>query len=243
VAALAVGVAVGYVLPRADHETDSLKARLQKSEEDLAAAKKDLASATSRARKPFDASKVGRPRRLREEKPDADDSATTNAVVEVAESDAPTPPPGGGERPSPEKMREHFNMMASFMRARTETARKKVIDDLGLDELSTATFDNALANMNAKLKDSVQTAVDLLADEEKISPELTMRLMGDLVATMAEGYDAVGACVPEDRRGEVSQLQLVEFVQPEVVEPFLSVQDKLRFGPGMFGPGMGGRPR
>lgn len=240
-AALAVGVAVGYVLPHANGEAESLKARLEKSEEDLAAAKKDLASAKARAKKPFDASKIGRPG-LHMEKPKAAE-VPTNAVAEKAETDAPQPPPPPGEPPSPEKVREQFNLMASFMRARTETVRKKVIEDLGLDESSTAIFDNALADMNTKLKDSVQMAVDLLADEENITPELTLRLIGDLTATMAESYDAVGACIPEDRRGEVSQLHLVEFVQPEVVEPFLSVQDKLRFGPGMGGPGMGGPGR
>jgi len=239
-AALIVGVAVGYVLPHANEEAESLKARLEKSEEDLAAAKKDLASAQARVKKPFDASKVGRPG-LHMEKPKAA-AAPTNAVAEKVEADAPQPPPPG-EPPSPEKVREQFNMMASFMRARTETVRKKVIEDLGLDENSTAVFDNALADMNARLKDSVQTAVDLLADEDNITPELTLRLIGDLTATMAESYDAVGACIPEERRGEVSQLHLVEFVQPEVVEPFLSVQDKLRFGPGMGGPGMGGPGR
>lgn len=215
------GAAGEEAAPKAD-ETEI--ARLKG---ELAAAKKDLAEA--KKKKAFDASKVGRPGLKLDKKPKARKSAAENREVAVKAELESAAEMDEESAQDPEKARRDFEQAAEFMRARTELARKKVIKDLALDEAGTAVFDSAIADMNARLKDSVLTAVELLADEEKISPELTLRLIGDMTATLAEGYDAVGACVGEERRGEISQLQLVEFVQPDVMEPFLSVQDKLVF--------------
>ena len=180
-------------------------------------------------KKAFDASKVGRPGLKLDKKSKARKSAAENREVAVKVEQESAAEMDEESAEDPEKARRDFEQAAEFMRARTELARKKVIKDLALDEAGTAVFDSAIADMNARLKDSVLTAVELLADEEKISPELTLRLIGDMTATLAEGYDAVGACVGAARRGELSQLQLVEFVQPDVMEPFLTVQDKLVF--------------
>ena len=215
------GAAGEEAAPKAD-ETEI--ARLKG---ELAAAKKDLAEA--KKKKAFDASKVGRPGLKLDKKSKARKSAAENREVAVKAELESAAEMDEESAQDPEKARRDFEQAAEFMRARTELARKKVIKDLALDEAGTAVFDSAIADMNARLKDSVLTAVELLADEEKISPELTLRLIGDMTATLAEGYDAVGACVGEERRGEISQLQLVEFVQPDVMEPFLTVQDKLVF--------------
>ena len=218
------GAAGEEAAPKAD------EAEIARLKGELAAAKKDLAEA--KKKKSFDASKVGRPGLKLDKKSKARKSAAENREVAVKveqESAEPAAEMDEESAEDPEKARRDFERAAEFMRARTELARKKVIKDLALDEAGTAVFDSAIADMNARLKDSVLTAVELLADEEKISPELTFRLIGDMTATLAEGYDAVGACVGEERRGEISQLQLVEFVQPDVMEPFLTVQDKLVF--------------
>ena len=76
-------------------------------------------------------------------------------------------------------------------------------------------------------------------NEAKDSVILTFTaLMGDLCTTLAESYDEIGQCVGEDRRGEISSLELHNFVDPSVAEPLISVQGKL----GGLGMGPGGRP-
>ena len=60
-----------------------------------------------------------------------------------------------------------------------------------------------------------------------MTPELGLRMMGDATTIMAETYEKIGACVPADRRGEVSEMQVFEFIDPGVAEPLISVQDKL----------------
>ena len=52
--------------------------------------------------------------------------------------------------------------------------------------------------------------------EKRLSPE-------DLKAR----YDAIGACAGDGKRDEVSNLNLADFIDPSVAEPFVAVQDKL----------------
>jgi activator of 2-hydroxyglutaryl-CoA dehydratase len=68
---------------------------------------------------------------------------------------------------------------------------------------------------------------DEIAAAKTMTPELGVRLMGDLSTSLAETYDAIGACVGEELRGQVSDLQLVDFVDPSVAEPLIAVQDKI----------------
>ena len=50
---------------------------------------------------------------------------------------------------------------------------------------------------------------------------------GVVSAALAETYDAIGKCADESRRDEVSKLNLADFIDPSVAEPFVAVQDKL----------------
>jgi hypothetical protein len=81
--------------------------------------------------------------------------------------------------------------------------------------------------MNAKLRESMQIVADRVASAEAMTPELGIRLMGDISTSLAEAYDAIGTCVDDDHRGEVSRLQLTDFIDPSVGEPLIAVQDKL----------------
>jgi hypothetical protein len=67
----------------------------------------------------------------------------------------------------------------------------------------------------------------LLSRQEKMTPELGLRLMGDATTIMAETYEKIGACVPAERRAEVSEMQVFDFIDPGVAEPLIAVQDKL----------------
>jgi hypothetical protein len=81
--------------------------------------------------------------------------------------------------------------------------------------------------MNAKLRESVQIVADRVASSESLTPELGIRLMGDVATSLAEAYDTIGTCVDEGHRDEVSRLELISFIDPSVGEPLIAVQDKL----------------
>ena len=186
-----------------------------------------------------DTAKSPRPRRPMRERP-----AATNEVASAAKPEDKAPEQTEDRRPrrqemSPEDLRARIDEAADLWRARVEIARAQTIEKLGLDDAGVEKFNAALDNMNVKLRDSIQIIATKLAEEENMTPELGVRLMGDLCTTLAESYDEIGQCVGDDRRGEISGLELHNFVDPSVAEPLISVQGKL----GGFGmPGPGGRP-
>lgn len=112
-------------------------------------------------------------------------------------------------------------------RTRVEVARAQWKDKLKLSSEKEQTFDAALQEMNERLYDSIAAVADLVAGSETMSPELGLRLVGETTAIMAETYDKIGACVPQEMRTDVSSMQMVDFVDPGVAEPLIGVQGKL----------------
>ena len=174
------------------------------------------------------------PRRPRRQ---TDVNAATNAAEPAAavamDVDAlPTNAPAArGNRPerrlSPEDLKARIDEAADLWRTRVEIAKTSAVAKLGLDAAGVAAFDEAIASMNDRLRESVQIVVDQIASSEEMTPELGVRLMGDVSASLAEAYDAIGACAEEGKRGDVSKLNIADFIDPSVAEPFVSVQDKL----------------
>ncbi len=175
-----------------------------------------------------------RPRRLRPRaKPAA--VASTNAEESAsgsAESVAATPAPvkKPERRLAPEDLRARIDEASELWRTRIEIARASAVEKLGLDDAGVAAFDEAVASMNERLRDSLQIVADQIASAEEMTPELGIRLMGDVSTSLAEAYDAIGVCAGEGKRADVSKLNMADFIDPSVAEPFVSVQDKLEPG-------------
>jgi hypothetical protein len=156
----------------------------------------------------------------------AADANVTTASVEKTAMRA-----SGPERAphlDPEDLRARIEEAAELWRTRSELVRANAVKKLGLDAQGAARFDEALARMNDELRASIQTIADALAEAGELTPALGVRLMGDLSATVADTYDQIGACVEASQRGEVSNLELVELVDPAVAEPLIAVQGKLQ---------------
>ena len=170
-----------------------------------------------------------RPRRVKDTEPATNTTAVaeiadeqpkgTNAPVEVA---APR-----RKRVAPEDLRARIDEAAELWRTRIEIARASAIEKLGLDDKGAEAFNDAIEDMNAKLRESIQIVADRVASSEAMTQELGVRLMGDIATTLAETYDSLATCVDEDHRGEVSRLELTNFIDPSVGEPLIAVQDKL----------------
>ena len=170
-----------------------------------------------------------RPRRVKDTAP------ATNTTAAAATSDEqPTGTNATAEataprrkRVAPEDLRARIDEAAELWRTRIEIARASAIDKLGLDDKGAESFNDAIEDMNAKLRESIQIVADRVASSESLTHELGVRLMGDIATSLAEAYDAIGTCVDEDHRGEVSRLELTNFIDPSVGEPLIAVQDKL----------------
>ena len=155
----------------------------------------------------------------------------TNAV---AAAEAPK------KRRMPDDLAARIDEAQEMWATRVDVARAQWKAKLKLSGEAEKAFDDALQDMNEKLYASVSALAERLASDEKMTPELGFRLMGDTSAILAETYDKIGAQLPQDQRAEVSEMQMIDFIDPAVAEPLVKVQDKLE-GFSMRAPGEEGR--
>ena len=161
-------------------------------------------------------------------------SAETNGDDAVV---AEIPDPKNPDAPKSRIMRSHFSRedlearieeAADLWNTRVELAKTQWKGKLGIgDGKDAEAFDSAVATMNESLHDTMEALAEEIEKAGKVSPELGLRMMGDLSRNLADAYDAIGALVPADRRSEVSEMPVHEFIDPMVAEPLISVQDKL----------------
>ena len=145
-------------------------------------------------------------------------SEGTNAV---AAAEAPK------KRRMPDDLAARIDEAQEMWATRVDVARAQWKAKLKLSGAAEKAFDDALQEMNEKLYKSVQALAEQIAAAEKMTPELSFRIMGDTSAILAETYDKIGEIVPQGRRAEVSEMQMIDFIDPAVAEPLIGVQDKL----------------
>lgn len=143
----------------------------------------------------------------------------TNATVK-AEAKKP-------KRLSPEDLRARIEEAQDLWATRVEIARTQWKNKLKMSDEASARFDAAMDEMNLKLLETAQAMADQLAQQDKMTPELGLRLMGDAATVMAETYEKVGTCVSPEQRADVSEIPLTDFIDPGVAEPLIAVQGKL----------------
>lgn len=151
------------------------------------------------------------------------DSAENPAQPAAASIEREKTPP----RRSMEDLGVRIEEAQELWRTRVEIARSQWKSKLKLSGESERAFDTALQEMNERLYDSIATVAEIIEGKETMSPELGLRLVGETTSIMAETYDKIGACVPQDMRSEVSAIQMVDFVDPGVAEPLVGVQGKI----------------
>ena len=215
------GGLVGYYGP-----AEELRSREVREQEAKAKPKNAFGSFTELVNIPEVAK---RPRRVKDTEPATNTTAVAatsdeqpNGTNATAEATAPR-----RKRVAPEDLRARIDEAAELWRTRIEIARASAIEKLGLDDKGAEAFNDAIEDMNAKLRESIQIVADRVASSEAMTQELGVRLMGDLATSLAETYDSLATCVDEDHRGEVSRLELINFIDPSVGEPLIAVQDKL----------------
>ena len=142
------------------------------------------------------------------------------------EAVAKTPPPRP-ERLSPEDLRARIEEAQDLWRTRVELAVTQWKEKLSIEGAASEQFDAAIDSMNEQLYDTMQAMAQTLSQQERMTPELGLRMMGDATTILAETYEKIGACVPPERRAEVSEMQVFDFIDPGVAEPLISVQGKL----------------
>lgn len=225
--AFVIGGIVGYYGP-----AEELRAReAQVKEQAVQKAKKGsrggFASFASMVNIPESASRAGASHKRKEAVPTSGSDAADIKESETNRADRASAPRMQRRRTDPEDLRARIDEAADLWRTRSEIARASAVEKLRLDAAGENAFNAALKAMNDKLRESIQIVADEIAASEEMTPELGVRMMGDLSASLAEAYDVVAAYADEGVRNEVSRLNLVDFIDPSVAEPMIAVQGKL----------------
>ena len=224
-AAFVIGGLVGYYGP-----SEELRSRELREQEEKAKPRSNnafgsfaqMVNIPDAAKRPRRARSSDRPAMQDKNHDEESEYTSTNASVQSVEHER-----HNHRRLAPEDLRARIDEAADLWRTRVEIARSAAAEKLGLAEEKAQSFNDAVDAMNDKLRESMQLVADEIAAAKKMTPELGIRLMGDLSTSLAETYDAIGACVGEELREEVSNLQLVDFVDPSIAEPLIAVQDKI----------------
>ena len=156
-----------------------------------------------------------------------------DVVAEIPDPMDPDEPKSRIMRPqlSREDLEARIEEAAELWNTRVELAKTQWKGKLGIvDGKEAEAFDSAVAAMNESLRDTMEALAAEIEKAGKVNTELGLRMMGDLSRNLADAYDAIGALVPADRRGEVSEMPVHEFIDPMVAEPLIRVQDKLEDG-------------
>lgn len=131
------------------------------------------------------------------------------------------------ERRSVEDLSVRIEEAQELWRTRVEIARSHWKEKLNLSGEAERAFDSAVEEMNVRIEESISAVAELIAESESMPPELGLRLVGETCAIMSETYDKIGEALPAEMRSVVSQMQMVDFIDPAVASPLVGVQGKL----------------
>jgi len=181
----------------------------------------DLANVPSRA---------SRSRMVKADEPARTEEVGETNAVDVAENETETNDveiAQTRERVSPEDLRARIDEASELWRTRAEIAKTQWKSKLDLTDEGAAQFDEAIETMNDSLRETMVAAAEEIAQSGKLSTELGIKLMSAMTETLSQTYDAVGNIAPAEKRAEVSEMKLHDFVDPSVIEPLVSVQGLL----------------
>ena len=139
----------------------------------------------------------------------------------------PKPPHGMMMRMNRADLKARIEEAKELWQTRCELARTQWKAKLGVKDGDAGSFDRVLDDMNAELTDLMREFTEEIEQSRTLSAELGVKMMSAVTRTLSESYDALGECVDEGRRTEVSNLPIHEFIDPSVLEPMVTVQDYL----------------
>ena len=170
-----------------------------------------------------DAASHVRSRREKPGKPSA--AAVTNRAETADAKPADAKPQRPPRRLHKQDLEARIAEARDLWSTRVDLVRAQWKAKLKLSGESEAAFDSALQDMNDRLYDSISALAEIVSEQNRLSPETGFRLMGETATIMAAAYDRIGECVAPEMRGEVSEIRMVDFIDPGVAEPLIGVQD------------------
>ncbi len=136
------------------------------------------------------------------------------------------------ERLAPEDLRARIAEAQELWSARVDIARAQWLDRLGMDDDESARlFDDAVNGMNDRLHAFFEeVADDVAAGRSRFDHASGARFIHDLSGIVSATYETLAANAPEDKAREVGKMELTDFIDPAVAEPFVRIQDVIAAG-------------
>ena len=228
--AMLLGLVIGSWAPK--EELRTLKREMQKLQTQVASNEKDsrmdaftrMMRIPDRARTTTNvaANAINKSANAEDQKRQANDTANTMATNNVTLANKKQ-----RNAPSPEDLRARIDEAKELWKTRVEIARSQWQNRLKLDTEQATQFDNAINDMNEKLYYAAQDFANKLDNTTALTPEEATRALNDMTGILTETYNDFQAVVPEEQRGEISMIELTDFIDPGVAEPLIPVQAKL----------------
>lgn len=128
---------------------------------------------------------------------------------------------------SPEDLKARIDEAKELWKTRVEIARAQWQNRLKFNEEQAIMFDEAINTMNERLYYAAQDFADVLSVSDSLTPEDTTRAVNEMTSVLTETYNEFHEIVADEQRGEVSLIELTDFIDPGVAEPLIPVQDRL----------------
>jgi hypothetical protein len=165
------------------------------------------------------------------EAPPEEAGVQTNLTAVAAATNSPAGTRRKRERRFPDPKSESYEAdleeAKELWATRVEMARAQWQAKLNLNDQELAGFDQAIADMNDKLYQTMQVVADELQSTDKLSSEAGIRIMNEVTTTLVETYDQIGEVIPAEQRPQIEGMEMQDFIDPAAFDPLIDVRDKL----------------
>ncbi len=155
----------------------------------------------------------------------------TNFVTHASDTNMLSEPQRDAQRNFPARSSKNFEEeleeAKELWKTRAGMARAQWQAKLNLSEQECTLFDQALTDMNNKLYLTMEAVAKELQSAEKISTELSIRIVNEVTTTLMESYEQIGDVLLPEERAQIEEMQMQDFIDPTAFEPLVDVWDKL----------------
>ena len=133
-------------------------------------------------------------------------------------------------------MQDQLKTASELWKTRCELVRNSFVSNVTTSEEQAIQFDVAMAAMNLRLSNSIRTWVEYVKNEKDISPEAGIKILNDLSGDLVWAYKDLDRSMPPGWRTQAGEkFGVFVFIKPEVAQPLLEVEDRLKSSPGSPG--------
>lgn len=129
--------------------------------------------------------------------------------------------------PEPRDLESRIDQAKELWQTRMEIAHAQWVQRLALDAASQSAFDTALNDMNERLYRQLEAFAADIANGAEMTEEAMIKGMNAFTTVLAETYDRLAEALPAEKRGEIAEISLSDFIDPGVMDPLIAVEDKL----------------